>query len=182
MRSVDYLKREHRRIEEMLVALEAAAVQVETSGTIPSFIGDVLDFFQRYADVNHHAKEEAFFFPALVSHGVTADGMIGAMTHQHEMGRIHVRDMRHAIERLRLDDSAARDAFATSAHTYVELLRVHIQIEDADLYPLAEQLLTADEDAVLLDHFQTVDGSREGIAQQARWEALAARIHEPARH
>lgn len=182
MKSVDYLKQEHRKIEEMLVALEAAAIQVEASGTAPAFISDLLDFFQRYADVNHHAKEEAFLFPALARHGVSPDGVVGAMTHQHHMGRVHVRDMRHAIERLRLDDAAARLAFATSAHTYVELLRVHIQIEDDDLYPLAEQLLSADEDAALLAEFQEVDGSREAIAQQARWEALVARIHEPARH
>ncbi len=182
MRSVDYLRREHRRIEEMLVALEAAAIQVEASGTTPSFITDLLDFFQQYADVQHHAKEEAFLFPALARHGIGPHGTVEAMTHQHHLGRVHVRDMRKASDRLRLDDPAARLAFVASAHAYVELLRVHIQIEDADLYPIAEEVLTGGEDKALLGEFREVDTSRDAIAQQGRWVALVARIHEPARH
>ena len=182
MKSVDYLRAEHRRIEEMLVALEAAAIQVDASGTIPSFITDLLDFFQMFADVGHHAKEEAFLFPMMARHGVGPTGTVDAMTHQHHLGRLHTRDMRTAIDRLRVGDAAARPAFVTSAHAYLELLRVHIAIEDGDLYPVAEELLTSEEDRTLLREFLEVDGSKEARAQQTRWGALVARIHEPARH
>lgn len=182
MTAFDYLRTEHRRIEQMLVALEAAAIEIEASGKAPAFAGDLLDFFRMYADVRHHAKEEAFLFPAMARHGVGPDGMVGAMSHQHDMGRVHVRDMRRALDRVLGGDVAARAAFATSAHAYVELLRVHIQIEDDELYPVAERLFSSEEQQALLREFHSVDDTNEERAQYARWETLVARIHEPVRH
>jgi len=182
MTAIDYLDAEHRRIEEVLIALEAAAIEIETSGTVPAIATDLLDCLQQYTDAGHHAKEELFLFPALARHGVEADGLLGAIAHQHRMARVHIRDMERWLDRVRSGDLEARASFAASAHAYVELLRVHIQIEDDDLYPLAAHLLTPTEDKTLLRELRRIDRSPEAIIRYARWEALVARIHEPARH
>ena len=182
MRAVDYLHFEHRRVEEMLVALEAAAIEIETSGNPPAFASDILDFFVQFVDEGHETKEDAFLFPAMARHGVAPEGMIAAMKHQHEVGRIHLRDMRRSLDRVRLGTVSARAAFATSARSYAELMRVHIQIEDDDLYPVADELLTAGENKALLKAFQMADTSPEAVAQHARWHVLVTRIHETARH
>ncbi len=182
MTAVEYLSAEHRRIEELLVALETVAIEIETSGTAPAIAGDLLDCLQQYADVGHHAKEEILLFPALERHGIGPEGIVDAITHQHELGRIHIRDMRRWLELVRLGEIHARGAFAASAHAYLELLRVHIQIEDENLYPIAAHVLTAEENKLLLRELQRADDEVEAVERFARWEALVARIHEPARH
>jgi hemerythrin-like domain-containing protein len=180
MKAIDRLRQEHRRIEQILTALECAASQIDAGGPVPPFIDDLLGFLQEFADIGHHAKEEAFLFPAMIRRGVGPDGMVNAMAHQHNMGRVHVRDMRKSLDQLRHRDASARAAFAGSAHAYVELLRVHIQIEDDELYPLAERLFSASEDSELVGHFAVVDGSPEAGQIQARWDSLFLRIREPA--
>lgn len=182
MTAIEYLGAEHRRIEEVLVALEAVAIEIETLGTAPAIASDLLDCLQQYADVGHHAKEETLLFPALERHGVGPEGLVDAISHQHEIGRIHIRDMRRWLELVRLGEVHARRAFSASAHAYLELLRVHIQIEDENLYPMAAQVLTAEEDKLLLRDLQRADRDVEAVERFARWEALVARIHEPARH
>lgn len=176
MTASQYLRFEHRRIEELLAALSAAALDVEATGRAPAFTADLLDMLVEYAEVGHHAKEEALLFPALALHGVGPDGLVEAMAHQHQMGRVHVRDMRRALEAVRAGDPAAREAFAASADAYIELLRVHIQIEDDDLYPLAERLFDPEEDRRLVAEFRAVDTSVNGTERLARCEALLARV------
>jgi hemerythrin-like domain-containing protein len=178
MKALEYLRQEHRRIEQMLAALDAVADTLERSGTAPVFAADLLDFFEQYADVGHHEKEERFLFPALARHGVGPEGMIEAMEHQHEIGRVHVRDMRRHLDRARRGDRDAAAAFVTSARAFVELLRVHIQIEDDDLYPLAGRLFGLEEDRELTRQFAAADGSRDALERQARWDLLLSRVHE----
>ena len=178
MKALEYLRQEHRRIEQMLVALATVATELERSGTAPIYAADLLDFFEQYADVGHHEKEEAFLFPALARNGVGPEGLVEAMTHQHVMGRVHVRDMRRHLERARRGDRDAAAAFVNSARTYVELLRVHIEIEDENLYPLADQVLSAAESLELTRQFAAADGSREARERQARWDLLLSRVHE----
>ncbi len=174
MNALEVLGLEHRRIEQMLGALDLLGARIESGRGVPDFADDLLDFFQLYADARHHAKEEERLFPILAAHGFApAHGIVDAMRHQHEMGRIHVRDMRVQLRRIRAGDQQAAIAFGSSAHTYAELLRVHIQIEDTDVYPVAAEKMTPEEEAALAATFTALDGSDTAAEEQARWDRLA---------
>ncbi len=178
MKSFDVLRHEHRVIEQMLDVLDTVAARVESGGA-PPFVEDLLDFFQLYADARHHAKEEQRLFPTIAPHGFAPDaGIVEALRHQHEMGRVHVRDMREYLARLRAGDGGARAAFATSAQAYTELLRVHIQIEDDDLYPVAALAISPEEDRQLSRQFEELDQSASALQESARWDRLLAQSRE----
>jgi hemerythrin-like domain-containing protein len=175
MKSTHVLSLEHRLIEQMLIALDDVARRIGHGDDAPPFSEDLLDFFQLFADGTHHAKEEHTLFPALAKRGVGPDTVVDAMLHQHELGRTHVRDMRQSLARVRQGDFDARDDFATSASAYSELLRVHIQIEDDDVYPMAEGVLSDDDDRDLIAEFSRLDADSTARAARARWDELLHR-------
>jgi hemerythrin-like domain-containing protein len=174
MTSIDVLRDEHRRIERMLTVLDRVASSVEHGGEAPAFVEELLEFFRLFADARHHMKEEDRLFPVIAGHGFPSDsGMVEALTHQHEMGRTHVRDMRAHLAALRAGDRRAGDAFTASAHAYTELLRVHIHMEDEDLYPEVASALTPEEERALADRFTALDATTTALDEFTRWDRLA---------
>jgi benzoyl-CoA reductase subunit C len=182
MKSLESLYTEHRTIEQMLIVLEAIAKRLEQGGDVPpSLISDVIDFFHDFADALHHAKEERRLFPVLAGHGLGPEAsIVGALVHQHDAGRVYVREMRAELERLCDGDLLVAAGLAASARAYVELLREHIRIEDEYLYPLAQKAITSEEDAMLCSEFSELERTHHEPGQRSRYDQLLARYLEVA--
>ena len=161
---IDTLMDEHRVIEQVLVALDAAAQR-----DVPiSFYEDVVDFVVNFADGCHHDKEEGLLFPAMVAQGMPRDaGPLAVMLHEHDLGRRCVARIREAIEAG--DVPAARAAAAD----YSAVLRPHIAKEDGVLYRMARDVVPAEEVASLALRFEEIEASR---ADSVRYRELAARL------
>jgi hemerythrin-like domain-containing protein len=161
---IEALMEEHRVIEQVLSAIDATAGR-----TAPvSFYEDVVDFVVNFADGCHHDKEEGLLFPAMVGRGMPREaGPIGAMLHEHDVGRDCVARIRKAIE---VGDTSAAGAAAAD---YSALLRSHIAKEDGVLYAIARDLLPPGEIASLAARFEEVEASRPG---SARYRDLASRL------
>jgi len=174
MTSIDVLRDEHRRIERMLTVLDRVASGVERGGGAPAYVEELLEFFRLFADARHHMKEEERLFPVIAAHGFSPDsGVLDALKHQHELGRTHVRDMRAHLAALREGDHRAGDAFAASAQAYTGMLRVHIHMEDQDLFPDVASTLTREEERALTDLFTALDTTTTALDESTRWERLA---------
>lgn len=130
---IQELMDEHRVIERVLGALEAAARK-----EVPlRFYERAIDFIANYADGRHHGKEEERLFPLLERKGIPREGgPIGVMCAEHEIGRGHVARMR---ERLAAKD---REGLRRESLAYAALLRDHIQKEDHVLFPMGRAHLS----------------------------------------
>lgn len=151
MRFLDVLMDEHRGFSAMLDVLDAVAARLGHGRDVPMpMIGDVLEFFERFAD-RHHDREEALLFPLLAKHGIGSDQtVVSALMAQHEAGRVYGSKMKQELKRLQQGDPSAAAALADHARAYTELIREHIRIEDDYFYKLADQVLTdAEHESVL---------------------------------
>ena len=124
MTSIDGLRDEHRRIEAMLSALDAVAERLDRDEAAPAFVEELIEFFRLFADARHHAKEEQRLFPLLAG-GDSSYGVIDALRHHHDLGRMLVGEMRQALTHLRAGDPAAARTFAASARSYTPAARAH---------------------------------------------------------
>ncbi len=158
MIALDILTAEHRMIERELEVLMEIAAEFERRAPVPlDAVDAVLDFLQQVADGVHHKKEEQELFPLLNDRGGMPDpAVIGALLDQHEAGRSHVLHMREALQRLRTGNRGGAAEFAAMAHTYGDLLKHHIKIEDEYLYPLAQGVLTPEDDSRLCAAFSGI--------------------------
>ena len=175
MTPTDELKHEHQIILMVLGAVEREMREIQAGGPVPETrIGQMIDFIQNFADRCHHAKEEDLLFTFMQERGMPIQGgPIGVMLQEHDEGRRLVRAAAEALPRASAGDDGARTALATNLLAFVRLLRVHIDKEDHVLYPMADQLLTAADQADLSAAFERVEAEEMGEGTHERYHQLA---------
>ena len=182
MRAITVLMDEHRVIERVLDALETAAGALERGQPVrPGFFLDAAEFIAGFADGCHHHKEEDVLFGAIVASGMPADqGPIPVMLMEHEQGRAFTRNIRAAAGRLAEGDAAAARQVVANAKGYVALLRDHIAKEDEVLFPMADQMLSADRHDAVLRDFARIEREDATAGAHERFLALAAMLEREA--
>lgn len=132
---------EHEVILKALAVLDVVCQRLAAGEEVESATAAGLpDFFRRYADDWHHAKEEGVLFPSMQAAGLPANGgPIAVMLHEHDQGRAHVRAMRDTAGEL--DHPEKRRRFVTAGQEYGALLGQHILKENHVLFRMADQLL-----------------------------------------
>jgi len=162
---IQELMDEHRVIEQVLTALEAAASREEISF---EFYEKAANFIATFADRCHHSKEEDRLFPALERKGIPREGgPIGVMCSEHQIARGHVRRMRELIA------GGDLPALKQTSLEYSALLRQHIQKEDQILFPMGRDRLEAPELEALRRGFDEVE--QEG-QYHARYTKVATEL------
>ncbi len=181
MEATQVLMSEHRVIERVIRALAIAAQRLEAGSPVrPGFFIGATDFISGFADGCHHKKEEGVLFPALVANGLPAQGgPVGVMLYEHEQGRAYTRIMREAAARLQAEP-AARVVLAENALAYAALLRQHIQKEDNVLFPMADRILSTEQQRQVLEGFDHLEHVETGEGVHEKYLALAAALEEEA--
>jgi hemerythrin-like domain-containing protein len=172
------LRHEHEAILKMLEASEQVAQKVERGGEVPpAVLEDLLDFFKTFADQCHHSKEEELLFPLLERKGIPrAGGPVGVMLHEHEEGRALIREMANATEAIQAGRADGRIRWAAAARAYAQLLREHIFKENNFLFPMAERLLTPEEQEGLAESFEKLEIEKMGAGTHQRLHAKMERL------
>jgi hemerythrin-like domain-containing protein len=187
MQPTQILKAEHRVIETVIDCLERMTAQAQQSGKLDKASAEqAIDFIRHFADGCHHAKEEDRLFPAMEAKGMPRQGgPIGVMLIEHEHGREFVRGMVERLEKAATGDSAGLTHFAQNAMGYAGLLRQHIQKEDQILFPMADRMMSGDDENILLAQFEQAEvevgeGTHERLLEIA--DTLARRYGVSTEH
>lgn len=174
------LSAEHRVIETVIACLERIVEEMQRNCRLDKTSAEAaVDFIRNFADGCHHAKEEDRLFPAMEAKGLPRQGgPIGVMLMEHEQGRAFVRGMVEHLDKAANGDSVALTHFAHNTIGYAGLLRQHIQKEDQILFPLADRILSSEDETLLLNQFDEAeveagDGTHERLLKIA--ETLADR-------
>jgi hemerythrin-like domain-containing protein len=149
------LIREHKTILIALNVIEKMYERVQNNNEVDiKDIEDIIEFLKVFADKCHHGKEEDFLFPALEKVGIkNENGPIGVMLAQHRHGREFIQQMQKSI----VNKTLNKNAFVSSASSYVNLLRNHIEKEDKILFPLSDTKLSASTQIELLKDFESLE-------------------------
>jgi len=141
------LMQEHRVIEKVLAALDAAAKL-----DVPNeFYEQAIEFVVTYADSFHHAKEEERLFTYLEERGMARDyGPLGVMLSEHDTGRKHIVAMREHME------AGDLEALRSESLGFTSLMRDHIAKEDEVLFPMGRAMLTPEEIEEVMVGFDSV--------------------------
>lgn len=178
MRATRDLKEEHGGIKVMLGILGNVCDRLDAGRPVdPAHLEGILEFLKVFVDRCHHAKEEDHLFPAMERAGVPKEGgPIGAMLHDHQVGRDYIRAMGEAVPGVTRGDGPAFGRFVRNARRYRELLLEHIEKEDDVLYPIAEARLPAEADGELVAAFQEVEENRVGHGRHEEFHRMMDRL------
>jgi hemerythrin-like domain-containing protein len=171
MTPTETLKHEHQIILMVLQAADHEADKIEKTGRVDApKVRQFLEFFREFVDRCHHAKEEQHLFVQLKSAAPQAAGPVSVMLREHEEGRRKIAALAKVVDKTDADSVAAA---CEGLRTYAELLRQHIAKEDNVLYPLADQVLDADDQQALTEQFAFVESQELGEGVHEKYHQLA---------
>jgi len=166
------LMNEHRVIERMLGVVDRACDRIERGQEVDQeLFVNAADFFRNFADKCHHGKEESLLFQKMQERGVSGEvGPIAVMLREHQDGRAHVKKMTE-LSAAKMSEKT-KGGLVKASRSYVDLLSKHIQKEDNILYPMANQILTKDDQEELLKGFEEVEEKVMGPGVHERYHRM----------
>jgi len=176
----DILKEEHRVIKRMLTVLNVACEKLEKGEEVsPEVFKKAIDFIRVFADRCHHGKEEETLFPFVEQRGLPREGgPTGVMRMEHERGRNFVKALEEAVEKYKQGDENAKAAIIENARGYTQLLAQHIPKEDDILYPLADKVLSHEDQKKLLTKFEEIEKERIGEGKHIEYIHLVETLEK----
>jgi hemerythrin-like domain-containing protein len=182
-KATEVLEEEHRVIQRMAASLAVVAEEIGQGKLVDNKTLHILgQFLEVFVEQCHHQKEEAHLFTMLEKKGVPASGCpLAVLHHEHDKLRALVSQYTDAVEMYIATQGAARVSLITTIHSLLELLPGHIWKEDFLLLPLADKVLTPDEQESLLSQFEQVEAEL-GPGIHHGFERLAEGLEEALQH
>ena len=151
---MDQLKADHRNVANLLDTLERQIEVVRAEGVADfDLMHDVMTYMVHYPDHTHHPIED-LVFAKLVRHDADAASVVARLEREHvalaEKGRQFLEMLRHVVDGAMVE----RDALENTGRDYVAFLRSHMDIEDSDAFPRAENRLSAADWRDVADGFE----------------------------
>ena len=145
------LKREHGPLREQMDAFAREAAEIGKDGEVADWSGLLAALKQRVdafvSELDPHSeREEGVLFPLMANHIGRQAGPIAVMEYEHYLAKQNLKKFAEAVEQLRGAADAVRAkeiaSYALQAHT---VLTEHFRKEEQVLFPMAENLLNAEE-------------------------------------
>ena len=95
---------------------------------------------------------------------------------EHEQGRAFVKGMADNVSEAAQGNSDALSKFTQNAHGYVQLLRAHIQKEDGVLFPMANKILSEDDQKRLMKAFEAVESDHMGTGTHEKYIGIVVSL------
>jgi hemerythrin-like domain-containing protein len=153
--STQNLENDHVHILRLIDVMEK---MTKTENPDYTHLELVVYLIRNFADGLHHAKEEKMLFPLMIQKGFSdQQGPIAVMLHDHNEGRGYVKGIADNIESYKKGNTNALSDIFSNMKEYIDLLREHIGKENNVLFRMADNVLSADEQKMLLGQFINID-------------------------
>jgi hemerythrin-like domain-containing protein len=160
MEPIGVLMKEHRLIERMLRLLETECNDMKKTKKINTdFLKGSIEFFQMYADKNHHSKEEEILFFALDKKKMNFEHrrIMSKLIEDHKTARITLNALNLAANRYSLNDKNVYSEIVFSIDRLLTLYPKHIELEDKHFFYPAMTYFTEEERNQMLEEFFEFD-------------------------
>ncbi len=171
------LMEEHEMILAVVGAAQAEVDHIRRGSSMDeSRVRQILDFSRNFTDRCHHAKEERYYFPAvLVYAGQRTRGLIDELEAEHAYGRAVLDEIDYLLTS---SDGEARARVAERLSRYVEVLRRHIQKENERLYQGTNALLPGAEEQALIVGFERLENVELGSGFHGHYHRLGEQLSQ----
>ena len=146
MDSINLMMDEHKTIKKGLAVIRKMSIAVLNNKEVPfDDFKTIIEFVRNYADKHHHNKEEEILFKKMkVELGAeTVDAPLSGMFIEHDFGRLFIKTLEQALERVKTGDKDSIVDIIANAIGYTDLLYRHIDKEDKVIYTFARRTLNS---------------------------------------
>jgi len=171
------IREEHAALAAMLRSILLLLDEHRRRGTMPDFraLRAMLFYVDEFPEQRHHRKESTLLFPKLRARTPLARDVLDKLDEDHACGEMRIRDLEHALLGFEMMGDARRAAFEESARRYVDFYLRHMAVEEQQVLPLAERVLT-EADWAELDEAFTGNRDLLGATPDPEYRELYTRI------
>jgi hemerythrin-like domain-containing protein len=175
MRPTDTLAKEHALVLRVTKAAEQEVRYIHDTGEYRAEeVGEVVDFFEFFAEACHDPKEERYLFARLQQRGLPADsGILAQFIREHRELTARLRDVEHWLRRDKKEGPLPPAELAELLKDYLDLMRSHVMREEDLLFTLANGLLTDEDQEALEEAFGSEDAAEAAEGVHDRYSDLA---------
>lgn len=169
---------EHAALSAMLRSIVLLLGQHRRNGTLPDFaaLRAMLFYVDEFPEQRHHRKESELLFPKLRARTSEAGAVLDRLDEDHARGESAIRELEHALLAFEMMGESRRADFEEAAQRYVDFYGQHMALEEGQILPLAEQVLTAQDWAELDAAFAANRDPLTGHEPEDDYRALFSRI------
>ena len=172
------IQQEHAALAAMLRSLRMLLAQHRREGTLPDFsvLRAMLFYVDEFPEQRHHRKETELLFPKLRARTPVSRELMDRLDDDHARGERKIRNVEHALLAFEMMGESRRGAFETAVERYIDFYLEHMALEEREILPLAERVLTERDWAELDEAFGQNHDPLTGHAPEAEYQALFTRI------
>ena len=145
--SLQIIRDEHASLAAMLQSMRLM-VQRGTAGQAQNFfevMRAMLFYIDEFPERLHHPKESNLLFPRVVRKAPQVMGVVDRLERDHLQSEKAVRDLQHLLLAWELLGQSRRDVFVTTLTQYVDAYLEHMRLEEIEILPQAEKVLSDDD-------------------------------------
>ncbi len=172
------IREEHAALSAMLRSIPLLLAHHRHAGTQPDFaaLRAMLFYVDEFPEQRHHRKETELLFPKLRARTPLARELLDRLDQDHARGERSIRDLEHALVAFEMMGDARRMDFENAVQRYVDFYLAHMRIEEEQILPLAQKVLTERDWAELDEAFAGNRDPLTGHEPDAEYRALFSRI------
>jgi hemerythrin-like domain-containing protein len=172
------IREEHMALAALLRSIPLLLAQHRRQATQPDFaaLRAMLFYVDEFPEQHHHRKESELLFPKLRARTPRSRDLLDKLDQDHARGEHMIRKLEHALLGFEMLGDSRRLPFEQAVDHYVAFYLAHMALEEREILPLAERVLT-ERDWADLDHaFETDRDPLTGHSPDADYRALFTRI------
>jgi hemerythrin-like domain-containing protein len=172
------IRDEHAALAAMLRSILLLLAQHRRDGTVPDFaaLRAMLFYVDEFPEKRHHRKESDLLFPKLRARTPISRELLDQLDDDHDRGERKIRNVEHALLAFEMMGESRHEAFETAVERYVDFYLAHMAMEEREILPLAERVLTEEDWAELDRAFGANRDPLTGCKPDAEYAALFTRI------
>ena len=146
------IRDEHQALAAMLRSLGMLLAEHRRKGVPPDFgvLRAMLLYVDEFPEKLHHTKESELLFPMLRARSAEAADVLDKLDRDHAQGEKAIRDLEHDLLAYEVLGGDRAASFEKSVNRYIDFYLAHMRIEESQVLPLAQRVLT-DADCAELD-------------------------------
>ncbi len=176
--AVRIILQEHAALAAMLRSILMLLEQHRSAGTLPDFglLRAMLFYVDEFPEQRHHRKESELLFPRLRARTPLSRALLDQLDSDHARGERKIRHVEHALLAFEMLGEARREAFEEAVRAYADFYRAHMALEEREILPLAERVLSEADWQDLDAAFQANCDPLTGHAPDRIYQSLFTRI------
>ena len=150
--SLTIIRHEHGALSAMLRSISLLLAEHRKRGSLPDFavLRAMLFYVDEFPEKLHHTKESQLLFPKLRERSSECAAVLDRLDREHAGGEHAIRELEHLLLGFEMMGATAqgeerRARFEAAFARYLGFYLDHMRIEETEILPLAELVLTADD-------------------------------------